>query len=106
MKENLAIILTSCNKEEDARNLVDTMLQERIAACVNLVETRSSYIWQGKIEKEDEKILIIKTLSSKSDQVIKRIKEIHPYEVPEIVVLHPSQVDDNYLNWVRDSIKN
>ena len=84
---------------ELARNLVEG----RHAACVNMVpKVRSIYLWEGKIEDEQEALLLIKTTSEKVDALTARIKTLHPYDVPEIisVEINEKECNSEYLNWV------
>ncbi len=61
---------------------------------------KSYYIWEGKIKKDEEKLVLIKTTEDKKESLITFLKQMHPYDVPEIVALHPDEVDESYLAWL------
>ena len=95
----LLILCTApaASAESIARALVD----ERVAACVNLVPgVVSIYRWKGEVTRDDEVLLVIKTRDDKLGALREAIRRVHPYEVPEIVVLSPSEVSDAYARWV------
>ena len=88
---------------ELARNLVE----ERLAACVNIVpKVRSIYLWEGKIEDELEALLLIKTTSKRVDALTAHIKTLHPYDVPEIISVEINKKEGNseYLKWVTEVV--
>ncbi len=88
--------------EEIARYLVEN----KLAACVNIVQkVKSIYWWQGKIEEDAESLLIVKTSSDRLEHLISRVKEIHPYTVPEIVSLKIEEGNPDYLKWIGESLK-
>ena len=83
--------------EELARRLVE----ERLAACVNVVRgVRSIYWWRGKVEVDEEDLLVVKTSADALERLVKRVKEIHPYEVPEVIALPVEHGLPEYLAWV------
>ena len=81
---------------EIARRLVE----ERLAACVNIVEAHSIYWWRGRVEEDDEDLLIVKTRLENLPKLVKRVKEIHPYEVPEIIAVPVIAGLRDYIDWV------
>ncbi|HIC98295.1 MAG TPA: divalent-cation tolerance protein CutA [Pyrodictiaceae archaeon] len=86
---------------EIARKLVEA----RIAACVNVGNVKSIYWWQGKIEEDDEEILVIKTRLELVDKIVEYVKRIHPYQVPEIIILPIIGGYEEYLRWVRENTR-
>lgn len=100
--DRLKIILTTVEREEDAEKLVSSLLGEKLAACISFFQVKSSYWWEGKIERAQEFLLIIKTADELVDRLIGYLAEIHPYEVPEIVVLPVEKVWGAYERWLRD----
>ena len=86
---------------EIARKLVET----RLAACVNVGSVKSIYWWQGKVEEDDEDILVVKTRLELVNEIVEYVKSIHPYQVPEIIVLPIIGGYEEYLKWLRESTK-
>jgi periplasmic divalent cation tolerance protein len=90
-----------------APKLARKLVEEHLAACVNIVpQVRSIYYWEGKIEDEEEALMLIKTTSEKVDSLTMRLKEMHPYDVPEIISLEIQKNEGNsdYLGWVGDVV--
>ena len=86
---------------EAAERLASTLVEERLAACVNVLPgVASIYRWQGKIERADETLLVAKTGDAALPRLMSRIAELHPYATPEIVAVDASRVADSYLAWV------
>lgn len=87
-----------------AERIAETVVDERLAACVNLVPGLTSvYRWQGQIQRDAEVLLIIKTRSTVYPLLEARIRELHPYEVPEIIALPIQAGSAAYLNWIADN---
>lgn len=80
------------------------LVEERLAACVNVSQVRSHFIWEGTFSQEQEELLIIKTETRLAGKVGERIKELHSYQVPEIIVLPIAGGDDRYLGWMRETM--
>lgn len=81
------------------------IVSERLAACVNILPSiKSIYFWQGKLEDDSEELLLIKTHEDKWQALQRRIKEIHPYEVPEIICIHIQDGYTPYLNWLKSNV--
>jgi periplasmic divalent cation tolerance protein len=98
------IALTTLPADADASGLARTLVAERLAACVNILpEMTSIYRWQGEVEKESERQIILKTTRTTVSQLWARLRELHPYDIPEFVVLPIIDGNDLYLKWVRDS---
>jgi periplasmic divalent cation tolerance protein len=104
MTADYVIALTTLPADADAGEFGRTLVDERLAACVNLLPVMESiYRWEGKIEFEAERQLIIKTTSDKVSDLWDRVRELHPYEVPEFVVIPLVDGNEAYLKWIRDS---
>ncbi len=80
--------------------LAKKILQKRLAACINITSIKSLYWWENKINSDEEDLLIIKTRKDLFEKLRTFIKEIHPYNTPEIVALKVYDVDLDYLNWL------
>ncbi len=95
------IVLTSINDLEHAKRLGRKLVELRLAACVNMVErVHSVYRWQGTVEFADEVLMMIKTAAQTIPALKEKIAEMHPYQVPEILVLQVADGSDPYLAWL------
>jgi len=105
--EPVSISLCTCPDTQTARTLAQTLVAERLAACVNILPgIISVYRWQAEIETDNEVLLIIKTSEQLLDALAARIETLHPYDVPE-VISHPITAGNkNYLDWVRQCTAN
>jgi periplasmic divalent cation tolerance protein len=100
------LVLTTLPADVDAGAFADSLVQERLAACVNLLAPMESvYRWEGRVERETERQLIIKTTRDRTETLWDRVREMHPYEVPEFVVLSIVDGNDAYLRWIADSTR-
>lgn len=100
------IVLCTTNSQESAIKITQHLLDNRLAACVSLLpEIISIYLWQGRITQDKEILLLIKTTQSNQLSLFEAIKKIHPYDTPELIRLDPSQVEDNYLQWLINSVR-
>lgn len=97
-------MFNTCNSAEIASSIAETLVNKKLAACVNIVNgIESVYQWQGKIEHEQEILLIIKTRQSLFSQLEQIIQELHNYELPEIIAVSVSSGEKNYLNWIQSA---
>ncbi len=90
----------ACGAEKIARPLVE----ERLAACVNVSQVRSYFTWEGKLSQNNEELMIIKTERRMIEPLKRRIKELHSYQLPEIIVLPIVEGDAAYMQWISDSV--
>jgi periplasmic divalent cation tolerance protein len=98
------VIYSTAPDAEKAAEIAKTLVEEHLAACVNIVPgLRSIYRWEGKIADDAEVLCIIKTARDRFDQVAARIKALHPYSVPEVIALPIAKGFEPYLEWVRKS---
>lgn len=101
----MLLVLTTTSTTEEAESLAETIMEEKLAACVQIMPPMTSvYVWEGKIQKDHEHLLLIKTLEEKFDDLERFILECHSYDVPEIVALKVETVSEKYLKWMTDSI--
>jgi periplasmic divalent cation tolerance protein len=97
----ISIVLVTAGSAEEAATIGRTLVEERLGACANIVpRIRSIYRWKGKIYDEQEFLIIIKTRTSQFEAVQKRVKELHSYEVPEIISFPVALGLPQYLEWV------
>jgi periplasmic divalent cation tolerance protein len=99
------ILLTTVATAQDAERIATTVVEEQLAACVNIVAgVRSIYRWQGKVESAEECLLVIKTDEQHRARLETRLEELHPYDLPEVLVLAPESGSARYLAWIADSL--
>ncbi|MGY3041195.1 periplasmic divalent cation tolerance protein [Rhodanobacter sp. TND4EL1] len=95
----------SCPDDTTARQLADTLVGERLAACINqLPGITSTYRWQGAVTRDSEVLLLIKTTAGRLPALRARLLELHPYELPELVAVPVTRGHETYLQWVRDEV--
>ena len=95
------IVLCSAGSEDEARKIARHLVDERLAACVNIIPwIESIYRWQGKIETAEEWLLLIKTQAELFDRIRNAVKELHSYDLPECVMLEVAAGSPEYLDWI------
>lgn len=99
------LVLTTIGADADGPALARTLVEERLAACVNVLPTMTSvYRWKGQVEQDREQQLVIKTTSDRLDPLQARVRELHTYELPEFLVIAADGGSAAYLAWVRESV--
>ena len=99
----VAVVYTTIDKIQDARRIAHTLVEEQLVACVNIIpKIESIYRWKGKIENDDEVVLIAKTTDKNVKKTIQKIKELHTYDLPDIIVLPIIGGLKDYLNYIED----
>lgn len=94
-------ILMTAPDAETADELGGALVEARLAACANVVPgVRSIYWWEGEVERSEEVLVILKTREERVAELLERAAELHPYDVPELLVLAVSEGHDPYLQWV------
>jgi periplasmic divalent cation tolerance protein len=102
--DQFVIVLTTLPAEGDAEELASQLVEERLAACVNILPPmRSVYRWKKAVERADERQLVIKTTRARVTALEARVRKLHPYDVPEFVVLAIDSGSADYLSWLSDS---
>ncbi len=95
------IFMTTCGSEQTAQTIASTLVEERLAACVNVVApVNSTYRWEGKVVTEREWLLIIKAAASRQSAIGRRIRELSGYDLPEFVAIDVVGGSSEYLNWL------
>jgi periplasmic divalent cation tolerance protein len=98
------VVLVTVGSEEEAEKIARNLVEGKLAACANIVSPiRSIYFWEGKVTDDREWLLLIKTRESLFPQVEKRVKELHSYQVPEVIALPILAGSQAYLRWVKES---
>ncbi|MDO8747602.1 MAG: divalent-cation tolerance protein CutA [Candidatus Omnitrophota bacterium] len=104
-KAYIVVFITASSKEE-ARKIARGLLEEKLAACVNILPGLESHFWwQGKIDSAKEALLVIKTKKELFNKLAKKVKSLHSYSVPEIIALPIVAGNTEYLNWINDSTR-
>ena len=104
--EKYQVIMTTCPDLELAERIARELVDRKLGACVQIIPGVQSYFrWQGKIEKAAEYLVLIKTTVGNYQDVEKRIKQLHSYELPEIIALPITAGGRDYLAWIDDNTK-
>jgi uncharacterized protein involved in tolerance to divalent cations len=93
-------VLTTAASEAEADQIATALVSEKLAACVQFTPVRSRYVWKGELVKDDEVLLIIKSRRDRFEALAARIKALHSYETPEIVMLEIADGAPDYLAWL------
>ncbi|HET6409983.1 MAG TPA: divalent-cation tolerance protein CutA [Chthoniobacteraceae bacterium] len=105
MAEEAVVVFTTFPDQDTARRIVRTLVEERLVACGNLVPgVESIYRWKGEVETSAEVFAVLKTELSQYTAMEGRLKELHPYEVPECIMLRVRDGLPEYLRWVTESL--
>lgn len=99
------VVLVTCSSAEEAGKIATAIVEQRLAACANIVSgIRSIYRWEGKVQDDQETLVIIKTTRERFAAVRDAIQKLHSYSVPEIIALPIVEGSEKYLNWIQDSV--
>lgn len=102
---DLCLVLSTAASAEEGLGIGRRLVEERLAACVNVVPgARSVYVWEGALQETGEAVLMIKTRRDRYPDLARRIRELHSYSVPEIVVLSIDAGAQAYVDWVRQTV--
>jgi periplasmic divalent cation tolerance protein len=100
------IVLTTFSATADVGAFARALVEERLAACVNVLPLMTStYRWKGAIESDREHQLIVKTSADRLEALKVRLQTLHPYDVPELLVLEAADGAEAYLDWLRESVR-
>ena len=104
-RPELVEVRVSVPDEEVGRELAELLLSERLAACVQILgEMTSTYVWQGHVERENERLILAKTTAARFPQLCARLEEAHPYDTPEILAVPVVGASEPYAVWVAESV--
>ena len=98
------IIMTTCDSAEEARRIAGELVGRRLVACVQVTGIESTYRWQGEVTTDEERLLLLKTRRDRYDDIAAALAEVHPYDVPELVVVPVETGLDAYLQWIDESV--
>ncbi|MGC2331749.1 MAG: divalent-cation tolerance protein CutA [Candidatus Acidiferrales bacterium] len=101
------VVLVTCGSAKEARRIARAVVEQKLAACVNIPDARvqSIYRWKGKVESAREFLLVIKTTRRRLAALEKKIERLHSYDVPEIIALPIVAGARGYLGWIGDSVR-
>lgn len=104
-ESNAVLVLTTLGADADAAALARTLVDERLAACVNILPVMTSiYRWKGSVEQDREQQVVIKTTATQLAALEGRVRELHPYELPEWLVIPVAAGSAAYLAWLAESV--
>lgn len=98
------VVLSTVGADFDAAKLATRLIEDRLAACVNITGVRSVYRWKGKVEDDREQLLVIKTTEERVPALKDALFAHHPYEVPEFVILPIERIEGPYLDWLIEAV--
>ena len=100
------VVLVTCGNRKEAGKLAKSLVEKRLAACVNLLPGISSwYWWENKVTEDHEILLVIKSSRTKYAELEKEVLRLHSYAVPEVIALQIVDGSGNYLGWIEESLK-
>ena len=103
---DVCVVLVAAPSAEKAAELGHLLVDEKLAACVNIVpQVRSIYRWEGAVQDEQEAVMVVKTTAARFDALHQRVLALHPYQVPEVIRLDVAAGHLPYLDWVRESTR-
>ena len=105
MMSNALVVLVTAPNTEEASRIADTLVGARLAACVNILGgIESVYRWEGRIARDSEVLMIIKTTSERYAEIEEQIKALHSYTTPEVIAIRIEHGSEAYLKWIGESV--
>ena len=99
------MIFVTASAKKEAQKIAESLVSKKLVACVNIIDKVDSlFWWQGKVDRSAEALMIIKSKKSKLDKIIKTVKSLHSYDVPEIIALPIIAGEKKYLRWIDESL--
>ena len=106
IKTGYVVVLVTASNKKEAQKIAAGLIGAKLAACVNIIaKIDSLFFWEGKIDKAQEYLLIIKSKQAKLPKIIKLVKSLHSYKVPEIIALAIIAGSESYLRWIDESVR-
>jgi periplasmic divalent cation tolerance protein len=98
------VVFITASGEDEAATIARTLVESKLAACVNIIRNvRSIYRWQGNIEDDTEVLMVVKTRKQHCSSLTEKVKELHSYDVPEVIALPIIEGSGDYLKWLHES---
>lgn len=94
------IALSTFASKEQAQGVIDKILEEKLAACIQVLDIKSHYMWEGSVCHDDEVLILFKTSWDMYEELEQHIKELHPYDTPEIIAIDIEKGYKGYLDWI------
>jgi len=97
------IIVSTFPSKQSVTSIANKLVKKRLVACVNITTISSIYTWKGKIENQNEYLALFKTTKKNQSRLKKELKNLHPYDVPEIAEINVKSINQPYMKWLVDS---
>ena len=103
---NVTISFVTCGSKDEADKIAKALVEEKLAACVNILPGITSvYFWEGQLNQGSEHLLVIKSTQKASEALTKRVRELHSYDVPEVITYPVQSGNEEYLKWVEGQVQ-
>jgi periplasmic divalent cation tolerance protein len=98
------VVLVTCSSLDEAEGIANILIEQKLAACVNVIpEIKSTFLWEKKLSKEKEVLLIAKTRGELFEPLAQQVKKLHSYDLPEIIALPIEAGSKDYLDWIKQA---
>ena len=97
------IIVSTFPSKQSVTSIANKLVRKKLAACVNITKISSVYTWKGKVENQNEYLALFKTTKKNQSTLKKELKELHPYDVPEVAEINVESINQPYMKWLVDS---
>lgn len=102
----MLLVRINCKNFEEAQQISQILVKEKLVACANILPNLTSiYSWKGNIERQNESLIVVKTIKENLKKVEKRVKELHSYETPAIIAFQAKSLNKDYDKWIKDCCK-
>ncbi len=98
------LVYSTAGDREEAKRIARRLIEEGLAACVNIWPIESVYEWEGEVEEDEEVALLVKTTAEKAERVVRRIVELHSYDVPAVLVVPVLGGHEEFLEWIKEQV--
>ncbi len=98
------LVYSTAGDREEAKRIARRLIEEGLAACVNIWPIESVYEWEGDVEEDEEVALLVKTTAEKAERVVRRIVELHSYDVPAVLVVPVLGGHEEFLKWIKEQV--